>query len=130
VQDHGYAENDYYDLRLQYETPPHFLQPKYSGWEVLNWHSVPDEVALTPATLIPGQSSYSITASGGTPPYSFYVGGTPLQLSSLGLSPPSITTDITTYTLTGPVTQGGTFSIIAADSNDYVGSQYYTLTTP
>jgi hypothetical protein len=123
---HGYGEDDNYDPRLQYETPPHFLKPEYSGWEVINWHSVPDVIALTPATLPTAQGSYSITASGGTPPYSFYVGGTLPQ----GLSPPSITTDITTYTLTGPAAQGGTFSIIAADSKDYVGSQYYTLTTP
>jgi hypothetical protein len=142
VQDHGYAENDIYDLRLAYETPPHFLQPKYSGWEVINWHSVPDVVALTPTTLPNAQaySNYSqqITASGGTPTttgvgtsgvgtpaYNFYIGG---------FLPPGLNlsnyTNSASCTLSGILTQAGTFhfAIIAADGNDYVGSQYYTMT--
>jgi hypothetical protein len=123
-QNNGYGEDDVYDPRFQYETSPHFLQPKYSGWEVINWHSVPDVVALTPTTLPPAHSySQQITASGGTPPYNFYVGGSlPAGLTL------SNTTNSTSCTLSGTPTQAGTFSIIAADGNDYVGSQYYTLT--
>jgi hypothetical protein len=133
---HGYGESDAYDLRLAYETPPHFLEPQNSGWQVQNWHSVPDVIALTPNTpTLPQTKVYSsfsqtITASGGTPPYNFYVGGS----LPPGFNPLGNATNSTSCVLSGIPTVANTaakpfysFWIIAADSNDYVGSQYYTM---
>lgn len=36
----GYKENNTYDYRLLYETPPHFVEPTNSGWEVRGWEEV------------------------------------------------------------------------------------------
>lgn len=33
----GYKEDNSFDYRLAYETPPHFLEPVNSGWEVKQW---------------------------------------------------------------------------------------------
>jgi hypothetical protein len=37
----GYVKNYWYDSRMQYETPPYFLQPGNSGWGILSWFPVP-----------------------------------------------------------------------------------------
>jgi Tfp pilus assembly protein PilX len=36
----GYKEDNWYDYRLSYDTPPHFLEPTNSGWEVRNWEEI------------------------------------------------------------------------------------------
>jgi hypothetical protein len=34
---HGYAKNYSYDNRLKYDSPPHFLNPVASAWQVVTW---------------------------------------------------------------------------------------------
>jgi hypothetical protein len=124
VQDHGYGENDYYDTRLLYELPPHFLEPLNTGWEIGYWHSIPTAITLSPTTLPPVQisTSYSqaITAVGGTPPYTYYLASGSLP-PGLGLS--------TTGVLSGTPTQAGTFNftVAAVDQNGFIGSYAYAL---
>ncbi len=124
VQDHGYAENDYYDTRLLYELPPHFLEPQNTGWEIGYWHSIPTGITLSPATLPTAKvsTSYSqaITAVGGTPPYTYY-------LESGSLLPPGLS--LNANVLSGTPTQAGTFNftIAAVDQNGFVGSLAYTM---
>lgn len=36
----GYREDNSFDYRMAYETPPHFLEPTNSGWEVKEWNEV------------------------------------------------------------------------------------------
>jgi hypothetical protein len=38
----GYKENNYFDYRLLYLTPPHFLEPTNAGWEVRKWKEIPN----------------------------------------------------------------------------------------
>jgi hypothetical protein len=126
----GYRENDIYDARLKYETPPHFLEPANAGWQILKWISVPVSITLTPATLPDGtynQPYYRpITASeptvtgGETPSYTFY--------SKVTLPPGLSLNDA--GVLSGTPTQAGqfTFAIYAVDQNGYIGSRGYTMT--
>ncbi len=37
---YGYREDNTYDLRMCYDAPPHFLEPKNSGWEVKSWRQI------------------------------------------------------------------------------------------
>ena len=37
---HGYLGDYSFDYRMAYETPPHFLEPVNSGWEVKEWRDV------------------------------------------------------------------------------------------
>lgn len=37
---HGYREDNTFDLRMCYDAPPHFLEPKNSGWEVKSWRQI------------------------------------------------------------------------------------------
>ncbi len=37
---HGYKEDNSFDYRMTYETPPHFLEPTNTGWEVKEWAEV------------------------------------------------------------------------------------------
>jgi hypothetical protein len=124
VQDHGYGENDVYDPRLMYETPPHFLEPLNSGWEIGYWHSIPVVITLSPTILAPAShySLYStvITAGGGASPYTYSIanGTLPagLVLSSAGV-------------LSGTPTQTGTFNftVAALDQNGFIGNSAYVL---
>jgi hypothetical protein len=34
---HGYAKNYVYDQRLKYDSPPKFLNPVASAWQVVTW---------------------------------------------------------------------------------------------
>ncbi len=34
---HGYAKNYCYDQRLKYDSPPDFLDPVASAWQVVTW---------------------------------------------------------------------------------------------
>ena len=36
----GYRESNTHDPRLLYDTPPHFLEPLNSGWEIVTWKKV------------------------------------------------------------------------------------------
>lgn len=37
---YGYKEDNTFDLRMRYDAPPHFLEPKNSGWEVKSWRQI------------------------------------------------------------------------------------------
>ncbi len=125
----GYQENDVYDARLNYETPPHFLEPANAGWQILKWISIPVTIALSPA-MLPNAAynqPYSqqitatepITAGGGNPSCTYYSSGT---------LPPGFSVT-NTGVLSGTPTQAGsfTFGIYAVDANGYIGSRGYTL---
>lgn len=36
----GYKENNWFDYRLLYQTPPHFLEPTNAGWEIRKWKEI------------------------------------------------------------------------------------------
>lgn len=36
----GYLKNYVFDPRMAYETPPHFLEPVNTGWEIVSWQLV------------------------------------------------------------------------------------------
>ena len=38
----GYRKVSYFDYRLKNQTPPHFITPANSGWEVREWDEVPN----------------------------------------------------------------------------------------
>jgi hypothetical protein len=38
----GYLKNYSHDPRMAYDTPPHFLEPVNSGWEIVSWRQVPN----------------------------------------------------------------------------------------
>jgi hypothetical protein len=33
----GYAKNYVYDQRLSYQSPPHFLEPVQTAWQITSW---------------------------------------------------------------------------------------------
>ena len=33
----GYGKNYTYDQRMKYESPPHFLEPVASAWQIVTW---------------------------------------------------------------------------------------------
>lgn len=35
----GYAKDYYYDTRMAYETPPHFIEPANAGFEIISWRA-------------------------------------------------------------------------------------------
>ncbi len=37
---HGYKEDNSFDYRMAYETPPHFLEPANTGWQIKEWAEV------------------------------------------------------------------------------------------
>lgn len=37
----GYLENNRHDPRMDYDSPPHFLEPLNSGWEIIDWSQRP-----------------------------------------------------------------------------------------
>jgi hypothetical protein len=41
VGSHGYAKNYNYDNRLKYDSPPKFLDPVKSQWQVVTWAEQP-----------------------------------------------------------------------------------------
>lgn len=44
----GYGKNYWYDPRLLYESPPSFVEPKSSGWEIVEWQEVSNPVVAEP----------------------------------------------------------------------------------
>jgi len=36
----GYSSDNIYDYRMQYEAPPHFVEPVNAGWEVVTWKEI------------------------------------------------------------------------------------------
>jgi|Wag4MinimDraft_13_1082653.scaffolds.fasta_scaffold03026_2 Tfp pilus assembly protein PilE len=36
----GYLKNYVHDYRMAYDTPPHFLEPENSGWEIIGWKEI------------------------------------------------------------------------------------------
>lgn len=39
-RNYGYSSDNLYDYRMQYEAPPHFVEPTNAGWEVVTWKEV------------------------------------------------------------------------------------------
>ncbi len=36
----GYSSENVYDYRMQYEAPPHYVEPTNAGWEVMTWKEI------------------------------------------------------------------------------------------
>jgi hypothetical protein len=70
----GYTKDYWFDPRMTYEAPPHYVQPTGDGWGILSWANTPGVQMTFPATA-------SITGVGisGAAPLS---AGTPEQLSA------------------------------------------------
>lgn len=45
---HGYGKNYWYDSRLMYQSPPNFIDPANSGWEMVEWREISNSVAAEP----------------------------------------------------------------------------------
>jgi large repetitive protein len=82
-------------------------------------------ITVNPATLPPGiigtPYSQTVSATGGTPPYTFTV--------SSGLLPPGLTLNATTGVISGTPTTPGqfNFTITATDANSCPGSRPYSI---
>lgn len=37
---YGYSSENVYDYRMQYEAPPHYVEPTNAGWEVMTWKEI------------------------------------------------------------------------------------------
>ncbi|MGD0152175.1 MAG: putative Ig domain-containing protein [Thermacetogeniaceae bacterium] len=65
----GYSKQYWYDPRMNYETPPHYLEPQSAGWGVLNWHRItipPIPFARTTSITVAGLGNATAALVGGS----------------------------------------------------------------
>jgi hypothetical protein len=122
----GYLKNYWFDPRMSYESPPHWLQPSNAGWGILNW-SLPLPSA-TQDVFTPWQS-VSITASGSPVPSAIPVGGS--QQLNASITPPNVLNQTVTWSLLSnevntAIDQGGILSSISG-SGSPTGTVYVTV---
>jgi hypothetical protein len=86
----GYVKDYWYDPRMAYESPPHYVQPTGNGWGILSWTNTPG----VPLTFPAAASIAGVNITGAAP----LAAGTPEQLSAV-VTPGSVNAVTTPQTV-------------------------------
>jgi hypothetical protein len=86
----GYVKDYWYDPRMAYESPPHYVQPTGNGWGILSWTNTPG----VPMTFPVAASIAGVNIIGAAP----LAAGTPEQLSA-AVTPRSVNAVTTPQTV-------------------------------